>query len=41
MIMLVRLEEPKNSPYASPTVVPLWTEIFLGIVNDLEITKRN
>ncbi|MFA5622927.1 MAG: penicillin-binding protein 2 [Candidatus Dojkabacteria bacterium] len=41
MIMLVRLEEPKNSPYASPTVVPLWTEIFLGIVNDLEISKRN
>lgn len=41
MIMLVRLEEPKNSQYASPTVVPLWTEIFLGIVNDLEITKRN
>jgi cell division protein FtsI/penicillin-binding protein 2 len=41
MIMLIRLEEPKNSSYASPTVVPLWTEIFLGIVNDLEITKRN
>lgn len=41
MIMLVRLEEPKTSPYASPTVVPLWTDIFLGIVNDLEITKRN
>lgn len=41
MIMLVRLEEPKTSPYASPTVVPLWTDIFLGIVNDLEIPKRN
>lgn len=41
MIMLVRMEEPKTSQYASPTVVPLWTEIFLGIVNDLEITKRN
>ena len=41
MIMLVRLEEPKNSQWASPTVVPLWTDIFLGIVNDLEISKRN
>ncbi|MGI6423557.1 MAG: peptidoglycan D,D-transpeptidase FtsI family protein [Candidatus Dojkabacteria bacterium] len=41
MIMLVRLEEPKNNPYASSTVVPLWTEIFLGIVNDLEIPKKN
>lgn len=41
MIMLVRLEEPKTSPYASPTTVPLWTDIFLGIVNDLEITKKN
>ena len=41
MIMLVRLEEPKTSQYASPTVVPLWTDIFLGIVNDLEISKRN
>lgn len=41
MVMLVRLEEPKNSSYASLTVVPLWTEIFLGIVNDLEIPKRN
>ncbi len=41
MLMLVRLEEPKTSQYASPTVVPLWTDIFLGIVNDLEIPKRN
>lgn len=41
MVMLVRMEEPKTSQYASPTVVPLWTNIFLGIVNDLEITKRN
>lgn len=41
MVMLVRMEEPKTSQYASPTVVPLWTDIFLGIVNDLEITKRN
>jgi cell division protein FtsI/penicillin-binding protein 2 len=41
MIMLVRLEEPKTSLYASPTVVPIWTEIFLSIANDLEIPKRN
>ena len=41
MIMLVRLEEPKNSEFASSTVVPLWTDIFLNIVNDLEIEKRN
>lgn len=41
MIMLVRLEEPKNNPYAANTVVPLWTNIFLSIVNDLEILKRN
>ncbi len=41
MIMLVRLEEPKSNQYAANTVVPLWTEIFLSIVNDLEISKRN
>ena len=41
MIMLVRLEEPKTNPYAANTVVPLWTQIFLNIVNDLEISKRN
>ncbi len=41
MIMLTRLEEPKNNPYASSTVVPMWTEIFLNIANDLEISKRN
>ncbi len=41
MIMLVRLEEPKNNQYAANTVVPMWTEIFLNIVNDLEISKRN
>jgi len=39
--MLVRLEEPKTNPYAANTVVPLWTQIFLNIVNDLEISKRN
>ncbi len=41
MIMLVRLEEPKNDPYAASTVVPLWTDIFLNIAHDLEISKRN
>jgi len=41
MIMLTRLEEPKNNPYASVTVVPMWTEMFLAIANDLEISKRN
>jgi len=41
MVMLTRLEEPKNDQYAAGTVVPLWTEIFLNIVNDLEISKRN
>jgi len=41
MIMLIRLEEPKNSPYAANTVVPLWTNIFLAVANDLEITRRN
>lgn len=41
MIMLTRLEEPKNNPYASATVVPMWTEMFLSIANDLEISKRN
>lgn len=41
MIMLVRLEEPKNDPYAASTVVPLWTDIFLNIVHDLEISRRN
>ena len=41
MIMLVRLEEPNTNPYAANTVVPLWTNIFLNIVNDLEISKRN
>ncbi len=41
MIMLVRLEEPKNDQYAAGTVVPLWTDIFLNIVHELEISKRN
>ncbi len=41
MIMLVRLEEPKNDQFAASTVVPLWTDIFLNVVHDLEISKRN
>ncbi len=41
MIMLVRLEEPKNDEFAAGTVVPLWTDIFLNVVHDLEISKRN
>jgi cell division protein FtsI/penicillin-binding protein 2 len=41
MIMLVRLSEPQTSEYASLTVVPVWNDIFLDIVSDLEIPKRN
>ena len=41
MIMLTRLEEPKTSSFASITVVPVWTDIFLAIADDLEIVKRN
>lgn len=41
MIMITRLEEPKNSQFASLTVVPTWTDIFLAIADDLEIVKRN
>ncbi len=41
MIMLVKLEQPKTSSYASQTVVPVWTNIFLSIADDLEIPKRN
>jgi len=41
MIMLVRLQEPKTSSFASVTVVPVWTDIFLSIADDLEITRRN
>lgn len=40
MIMLVRLEQPKTSQWASVTVVPVWTDIFLSIVDDLEIAKK-
>jgi cell division protein FtsI/penicillin-binding protein 2 len=41
MIMLVRLSEPQISEHASLTAAPLWNDIFLDIVNDLEISKRN
>jgi cell division protein FtsI/penicillin-binding protein 2 len=41
MIMLVRLEHPQTDTLAAATVVPLWTDIFLSIANDLEIPKRN
>ena len=41
IIMLVRLEHPQTHELAASTVVPLWTDIFLNIANDLEIPKRN
>jgi cell division protein FtsI (penicillin-binding protein 3) len=41
MIMLIRLEEPKSSPYAALTAVPLWKDIFEAIADDLEIPHRN
>lgn len=41
MIMLVKLEEPKNESYASLTTVPVWRDIFLSITDDLEIKKNN
>lgn len=39
MIMLVRVEEPKNSPYAAFTAVPIWIDIFKVVADDLEIAK--
>lgn len=41
MIMLLRLSEAKTGEFSSYTAVPLWNDIFLEIVNDLEIPKRN
>jgi stage V sporulation protein D (sporulation-specific penicillin-binding protein) len=41
MIMLVRLAESQTAEFSSYTAVPLWNDIFLDIVNDLEIPKRN
>ena len=40
-IMLVKLEEPQISTYASLTAVPVWKDIFLDIADDLEISKKN
>ena len=31
--MLVRLEHPKTSPYASETAVPMWMELTRRLVN--------
>ena len=41
MIMLVKLEEPQNAGFATLTTVPIWRDIFLAIVDDLEIKKQN
>ncbi len=40
-VMLVKLEEPQVSTYASYTSVPVWRSIFLAIKDDLEIQKAN
>ena len=40
-VMLVKLEEPQVSTYASYTSVPVWRSIFLAIKDDLEIRKTN
>lgn len=37
MIMIVRLEEPKNQTLSAYTVVPVWIEIFENITLDLGI----
>jgi cell division protein FtsI (penicillin-binding protein 3) len=41
MIMIVRISEPQTAEYSTFTAVPVWNDIFLEIVNDLEIPKRN
>jgi cell division protein FtsI/penicillin-binding protein 2 len=41
MIMLVRLSEPQTAEYSTFTAVPVWNDIFLEIVDDLEIPKRD
>ena len=41
IIMLVKVEEPQMAYYASLTTVPIWRDIFLSIVDDLEIPTRN
>jgi len=40
MIMIVRMEEPKSSPYAALTAVPVWKDIFEAIADDLEIQHK-
>ena len=41
MIMIVKLQEPQNAGFATLTTVPIWRDIFLAIVDDLEISKQN
>lgn len=41
MIMIVRIAEPQVAEFSTFTAVPVWNDIFLEIVNDLEIPKRN
>jgi cell division protein FtsI/penicillin-binding protein 2 len=41
MIMIVRMEEPKSSPYAALTAVPVWKDIFEAIADDLEIPQKD
>ncbi len=41
IIMLVKLEEPEISEFATYTSNPVWRDIFLSIVDDLEIQKKN
>lgn len=41
MIMLVKLEEPEISEFATYTSTPVWRDIFLAIADDLEIQKKN
>lgn len=40
-VMIVKLEEPQVSTFASYTSVPVWRSIFLAIKDDLEIQKQN
>jgi cell division protein FtsI (penicillin-binding protein 3)/stage V sporulation protein D (sporulation-specific penicillin-binding protein) len=40
-IMIVKLEEPQVSQFASYTSVPVWRSIFLAIKDDLEIQTAN
>ena len=41
MIMLVKLQEPKNNSFASITTVPVWRDIFFSIADDMEIKRQN